>query len=64
MKLTNPYFEPAEDMGMFMEMLNALTWELIMDKFSKTGVIPPPEQPELSATRGVVPSPHTKHISR
>lgn len=24
-KLTNPYFEPAEDMGMFMEMLNALT---------------------------------------
>lgn len=35
-----------------------------MDKLGKTGVIPPPEKPELSATRGVVPSPHTQHICR
>lgn len=33
-----------------------------MDKLSETGVIPPPEEPELPATRGVVPPPHTQHI--
>lgn len=35
-----------------------------MDKLGETGVIPPPEKPELSATRGVVPPPHTQHICR
>lgn len=33
-----------------------------MDKFGKTGVVPPPEKPELPATRGVVPSPDTEHV--
>lgn len=42
--------------------LRILTWQLIMDKFGKTGVVPPPEKPELPATRGVVPSPDTEHI--
>lgn len=42
--------------------LRILTWQLIMDKFSKTGVVPPPEKPELPATQGVVPSPDTEHV--
>lgn len=33
-----------------------------MDEFGKTGVVPPPEKPELPATRGVVPSPDTEHV--
>lgn len=49
---------------MNVEVLHALTRELVMDKLGKTGVIPPPEKPELSATRGVVPSPHAQHICR
>lgn len=47
---------------MWLKLLTELTWELIVDKLSETWVVPPPEQPELSATRGVVPSPHTQHI--
>lgn len=35
-----------------------------MDQLGKTGVIPPPEKPELSTTRGVVSSPHAQHIRR
>lgn len=35
-----------------------------MDKLCKTGVITPPEEPELSATRGLVPPPNTQHICR
>lgn len=54
------HFKPKENIL----VENTLTRELIMDKLSETGVIPPPEKPELSATRGVVPSPHTQHICR
>lgn len=53
-RITNPRFE----------MLHALTRELIVDKLCKTGVIPPPEEPELSATRGVVSPPHAQHVRR
>lgn len=43
-------------------MLNELTRELIVDKLGETRVVPPPEEPELPATWGVVPSPHTQDI--
>lgn len=33
-----------------------------MDKLCETRVVPPPEEPELSPTWGVVPSPHTQDI--
>lgn len=33
-----------------------------MDKLCETRVVAPPEEPELSPTRGVVPSPHTQDI--
>lgn len=33
-----------------------------MDELCETGVIPPPEEPELPATLGVVSPPHAQHI--
>lgn len=45
-------------------MSQRLTRELIVDKLRKTGVVAPPEKPELSATRSVVPSPHAQHVRR
>lgn len=33
-----------------------------MDELSEVGVVSPPKDPELPATRGLVPPPHAQHI--
>lgn len=43
-------------------MLFSLTWELIVDELCETGVIPPPEEPELPPTLGVVSPPNAQHV--
>lgn len=61
-KLHCPARGPAEHTRTHPTTLRILTRQLVMDKFGKTGVVPPPEKPELPATRGVVPPPDTEHI--
>lgn len=38
------------------------TWEIMMDKVSKVGVITPPKYPQLPASRPLVSAPNTEHI--